>query len=348
MRLFGNARYRFIEARRKAYVVSAVVLVIAVVSMVANIVAIGSWQNYGVDFTGGSLVQVRFEESMDAAELRSALGGAQAPPITSIGNEGNEFVIRAPLAEDREVEAVAQELRGQIQGAFPDRGFDVMRTELVGPKIGAELQQKAALAILFSFALTLVYLAIRFEFRFGVAAVVATVHDSLITLGFLALFRVEIALPTVAAILTIIGYSLNDTIVVFDRVRENLNAKGGRRKDPVALVNQSINETLPRTVLTSGTTLGVLLALLIFGGAVIRDFTTVLILGVVVGTYSSIFVASPALLEIQRRWGTKDLVEAQRGSTGRPADGPSRPGRPRKSRKKRRGRKGRSVAGASA
>lgn len=346
MRLFGNARYRFIEARRKAYVFSAVVLAVALASMVVNIVDIGSWQNYGVDFTGGSLVQVRFERSMDAAELRSSLGGAEAPPITSIGNEGNEFVIRAPLAEDREVEAVALEIRGQIQDAFPDRDPEVVRTELVGPKIGAELQQKAALAILFSFALTLVYLAIRFEFRFGVAAVIATVHDSLITLGFLALFRVEIALPTVAAILTIIGYSLNDTIVVFDRVRENLNAKGGRREDPVALVNRSINETLPRTVLTSGTTLGVLMALLIFGGAVIRDFTTVLILGVLVGTYSSIFVASPALLEIQRRWGTKDLVEAQRGGP-KGAVGRTPPSRRPKKRKKR-GRKGRRVAGARA
>lgn len=346
MRLFGNARYRFIEARRKAYVFSALVLAVALASMVVNIVAIGSWQNYGVDFTGGSLVQVRFDETMDAAELRSALGGAQAPPITSIGNEGNEFVIRAPLAEDREVEAVALEIRGQIQGAFPNSDIEVVRTELVGPKIGAELQQKAALAILFSFALTLIYLAIRFEFRFGVAAVIATVHDSLITLGFLALFRVEIALPTVAAILTIIGYSLNDTIVVFDRVRENLNAKGGRREDPVALVNRSINETLPRTVLTSGTTLGVLMALLIFGGAVIRDFTTVLILGVLVGTYSSIFVASPALLEIQRRWGTKDLVEAQRGGPRGPESGTPPSRRPRK--RKKRGRKGRRVAGARA
>lgn len=344
MRLFGNARYRFIEARRKAYVFSAVVLAIALASMVANIVTIGSWQNYGVDFTGGSLVQVRFDETMDAAELRSALGGAQAPPITSIGNEGNEFVIRAPLAEDREVEAVALEIRGQIQGAFPNSDIEVVRTELVGPKIGAELQQKAALAILFSFALTLIYLAIRFELRFGVAAVIATVHDSIITLGFLALFQVEIALPTVAAILTIIGYSLNDTIVVFDRVRENLNAKGGRREDPVALVNRSINETLPRTVLTSGTTLGVLMALLIFGGAVIRDFTTVLILGVLVGTYSSIFVASPALLEIQRRWGTKDLVEAQRGGPRGPVRGTPPSGRKRKKRR----RKGRRVAGARA
>ena len=221
-------------------------------------------------------------------------------------------MIRAPLAEDREVEQVSVEMRGQIEAAFPGRSFEVVRTELVGPKIGAELQQKAALAILFSFVLTLIYLAIRFELRFGVAAVIATIHDSLITLGFLAAFRLEIALPTVAAILTIIGYSLNDTIVVFDRIRENLNKKGGRREEPMSLVNRSINETLPRTILTSGTTLAVLMALLVLGGAVLRDFTLILILGVVVGTYSSIFVASPALLEIQKRWGHRELVDPKK------------------------------------
>jgi preprotein translocase subunit SecF len=145
-----------------------------------------------------------------------------------------------------------------------------------------------------------------------VAAVIATVHDILITLGFLALFRLEIALPTVAAVLTIVGYSLNDTIVVFDRIRENLGKRGGRKEDPAVLVNHSINETLPRTVLTSGTTLAVLLALLVMGGAVIRDFTLVLILGIVIGTYSSIFVASPALLEIQKRFGTGESKEKKK------------------------------------
>jgi preprotein translocase subunit SecF len=160
------------------------------------------------------------------------------------------------------------------------------------------------------------YIWVRFEFRFGLAAVIATLHDILITLGFLALFRVEFALPTVAAILTIVGYSLNDTIVVFDRIRENLNAKGGRREDPKLLVNRSINETLPRTVLTSGTTLAVLFALLVVGGAVIRDFTMVLILGVTVGTYSSIFVASPALLEIQKRFGDGTASRERRKKRG--------------------------------
>ena len=195
------------------------------------------------------------------------------------------------------------EIETQLAAAFGEDAFQVVRTELVGAKVGGELQQKAGLAILFSFALTLLYIAIRFEMRFGLAAVIATFHDMIVTLGFLALFRVEIALPTVAAILTILGYSLNDTIVVFDRIRENMRAKGGRKRDQVELINASINETLPRTVLTSGTTLAVLIALLILGGAVIRDFTIVLILGVVIGTYSSIFVASPALLEIQKRWG---------------------------------------------
>ena len=301
MRLFNDADFLFIEKRRVAYVFSGVLILLGVAGMVFNLFATGSWQNYGVDFTGGSLIQVQFSDATTAAQLRAALGGPQAPPITRFGEE-NEFVIRAPLGQE-EVDAVRARVEDQLASAFGSDQFTVVRTETVGPKIGVELQRNAALAILASFVLTLMYIAVRFEFRFGLASVIATAHDIMITLGFLAVFRLEIALPTVAAILTIVGYSLNDTIVVFDRVRENLNAKGGRRVDPTALVNRSINETLPRTVLTSGTTLAVLLALLFVGGAVIRDFTLVLILGVVVGTYSSIFVASPALLEIQKKFG---------------------------------------------
>ena len=301
MRLFDQAKYEFIENRRKAYAVSGTLMLVGIVGMIFNFFSIGSWQNYGVDFTGGSLIQVQFHQPATAAQLRAALGGSQAPPITRFGEE-NEFTIRAPLG-DETVETIRARFENQLATAFGNDAFTIVRTETVGPKIGAELQRNAALAILGSFALTLLYIGMRFELRFGMAAVIATAHDILITLGFLALFKVEIALPTVAAILTIVGYSLNDTIVVFDRVRENLNAKGGRRQDPVALVNHSINETLPRTVLTSGTTLAVLGALLLVGGAVIRDFTVVLILGVAIGTYSSIFVASPALLEIQRRFG---------------------------------------------
>ncbi|MBT8488840.1 MAG: protein translocase subunit SecF [Gemmatimonadetes bacterium] len=313
MRLFKDASYTFIEKRRTAYVVSAIVIAIGIAGMGYNIATLGSWQNYGVDFLGGSLVQVRFDQPTTDAELREGLGGATAPPITQFGGEGTgEFVIRAPLDEDVSITQVADDVEAQIRANLPDKTFTVVRTELVGAKVGGELQQKALLAVLFSFLLTLVYLAFRFELRFGLAAVIATAHDILITLGFLAVFRVEIALPTVAAILTILGYSLNDTIVVFDRIRENMRMKGARKRDPVDLVNQSINETLPRTVLTSGTTLAVLAALLVLGGAVIRDFTIVLMLGVVIGTYSSIFVASPALIEIQKRWGMGQSKEKKK------------------------------------
>ncbi len=314
MRLFDQAKYSFIEARRRAYVFSAALILAGVGAMVFNVLSIGSWQDYGVDFTGGSLIQVQFHQPATAGELRDALGGAQAPPITRFGEE-NEFTIRAPLG-DEDVETIRVGIQDQLETAFGGGAFTILRTETVGPKIGEELQTKALLAILYSFVLTLIYIAVRFELRFGLAAVIATAHDILITLGFLALFRVEIALPTVAAILTIVGYSLNDTIVVFDRVRENLNAKGGRREDPKELVNRSINETLPRTVLTSGTTLAVLLALLLVGGAVIQDFTMVLILGVTIGTYSSIFVASPALLEIQKRFGDGTASRERRKRRG--------------------------------
>ena len=311
MRLFSDANFHFIESRKKAYVVSGVALLASVLAMMLNVFTIGSWQNYGVDFTGGSLVQVRFEEATTAAQVRAALGGASAPEITRFDQE-DEFVIRAPLSSDTDIDAVRIGIEDQLAAAFGAGSFEVVRTELVGPRIGAELQQKAGLAILFSFLLTLAYLAFRFEFRFGLAAVIATAHDILITLGFLAAFKIEIMLPTVAAILTIVGYSLNDTIVVFDRIRENLGKKGARKEDQIALINRSINETLPRTVLTSGTTLVVLVALATVGPAVIRDFALILTLGIVVGTYSSIFVASPALVEIRRRLGEGKPPEKKR------------------------------------
>lgn len=311
MKLFHNASYRFIEMRRKAYVISAFVLVAGITGMGLNIGSLGSWQNYGVDFLGGSLVQVRFESTVTDEQIRTALGGVSAPEVTRFGQE-NEYVIRAPIEEDASITEVAENVESELNAGLSGLDFEVVRTELVGAKVGGELQRDALFAILFSFLLTLMYIAMRFELRFGLAAVIATAHDILITLGFLALFRVEIALPTVAAILTILGYSLNDTIVVFDRIRENMHMKGARKREPIDLVNQSINETLPRTVLTSGTTLAVLCALLILGGAVIRDFTIVLILGVLIGTYSSIFVASPALIEIQKKWGLGRVGEKKK------------------------------------
>jgi preprotein translocase subunit SecF len=310
MKVFEHADYQFIARRKTAYVVSAVLSVVAVLAMLFNIVTIGSWLNYGVDFTGGSLIQVRFTDSVDEGDIRGALGGSDAPPITRFGDAAlNEFVIRAPLDEGASITAVADQIEAQIAAGLPGSRFDVVRTELVGAKVGAELQGRAVMAILISFLLTLVYLAVRFEFRFGLAAVIATAHDIMLTLGVLAVFRMEISLSTVAALLTILGYSLNDTIVVFDRIRENMHQKGARKRDPLELVNRSVNETLPRTVLTGGATLAVLLSLTILGGPVIRDFAAVMIFGIIIGTYSSIFIGSAALIEIQKRWGVGNIKE---------------------------------------
>ncbi len=301
MRLFSQSDYPFIERRKGAYVISALALTISIGAMIYNVFTIGTWMNYGVDFTGGSLVQVDFNKPVTAAEVRRALGGSQSLPINQIGR-GSDFVIRAPL-EKQTIEEVSARIQAELTKAVGPGTFTVARQELVGAKVGGELQVKAAEAIVLSFLFTLIYLAFRFETRFGAAATIATAHDTFLTLGFLAFFRVPIELPTVAALLTIVGYSLNDTIVVFDRIRENLHKKGARKRDPIVLVDESINETLPRTILTAGTVVATLIALLVLGGTVIQSFAAVMLMGVVVGTYSSIFVASPALLYIQSRWG---------------------------------------------
>jgi preprotein translocase subunit SecF len=299
MRFFRNASYDFLSVRRKAYVVSAVLILLGIGSLVLR-----GGPRYGVDFTGGTLIQVEFFEPTSVSDLRGVLAsaGMENAQIQQLG-ESNEFMIRT-----QDFEGIVESVNGLFDQTYGADGF-TMSADAVGPKVGSELQRKAAIAILMSFALTLVYLAFRFEWRFGVAAIVATFHDITVTFGFISLFNIEITLATVAAILTILGYSLNDTIVVFDRIRENLKK---RRKDAYAdIVNSSINETLPRTVLTSGTTLATLMALFILGGTVVRPFALVLILGVVIGTYSSIFVASPVLLEIEERSKRKEARKGQ-------------------------------------
>jgi len=293
MRLFKDASYDFLNNRKRAYIFSALLLLVGIFFLVVH-----HGLSYGVDFTGGTLMQVKFGKATDVAQVRSAisgLGGGEAQ-IQQLG-QGNQYVIRLPVFQSDQQRDVGDELRSALASSFGQDGYTVERTEAVGPKVGNELQSKALEAILIAFGLTLVYLAFRFEWRFGVAAIIATGHDILITFGFISMFNVDITLATVAAVLTIVGYSLNDTIIVFDRMRENF--KGKRKELYVETLNRSINETLPRTVLTSGTTLATLFALFIFGGEVIRPFALVLILGIGIGTFSSIFVASPALLEIE-------------------------------------------------
>ena len=313
MRLFANANYDFISRRRLGFSISGAFLIIALVAALIGQFTQGSWLNYGVDFTGGTIVQVEFEQPTTVADLRSIVEPVAAgSEITRFGGE-NEFLIRAPGFSEDGVN-VGEQITAAFEAEYGADQFNVVRIEAVGPKIGSELQTKAALAILISFAITLIYLAFRFEWYYGVAAVVAVMHDVAFTLGLLTLFRLEVSLTTVAAVLTIVGYSLNDTIVIFDRARENPK-KLGRRAEMGEVLNGSLNEPLPRTVLTSGTTLATLFALFVLGGETIREFALILLFGVLVGTYSSIFIASPAMLEIAKRSKSKAAAK----SKGRPA-----------------------------
>lgn len=305
LRIFDNANYPFMAWRKRAYVITAILLAVGIGAMALNFARTGSWLNYGVDFSGGTLVQLDFSKPVQAEEIRGAAraAGHDDWEITSFGAP-DQFVVRMESFHEQLQQTPEQAVQQALSSRFLPTDYKVVRTEAVGPKVGNELQWRALIAILLSFVTTMVYLAIRFEWRFGVAAIVATLHDILITLGFLAVLRSEISLGTVAAFLTIVGYSLNDTIVVFDRIRENL-AKPRHGKSYAELLDQSINETLPRTVLTGSTSLLTLMSLYVFGGAVIRDFALVLMLGIMIGTFSSIFVASPVLAFVERKWPHK-------------------------------------------
>ena len=217
---------------------------------------------------------------------------------------------------------VGQQVTAALTQAFGADAFQLQRVEAVGPKVGSELRQKAMVAILLSFLATLVYLAFRFEWRFGAAAILATAHDILATVAFTRYMDLEVSLVVVSAILTVIGYSLNDTIVIFDRVRENLHKY--KRDNFAGVLNRSLNETLPRTVLTGGATLLSLLALLVLAGEVLRPFAWVLLFGVITGTFSSIYIASPVLLFIERRWPGQDArgVKATVAPAGTPSSVP--------------------------
>jgi preprotein translocase subunit SecF len=302
LRLFANAHFDFMGRRRITYMISAAALILSIVVIVAYHLREGeNWVNYGVDFTGGSLitVEVRGPDVSEGTIRQTAQAAIPGSTVSAFGEEG-AYNIRTPGTDSDEASQTGQLVVEALRERFGAENVTLDRTESVGAKVGGELQSRALMAILVSLVATLIYIAFRFEWRFGVAAIIATAHDILFTLGFISILRLEVSLPTVAAVLTIVGYSLNDTIVIFDRIREKL--KNVRRTDFIALLNRSINETLPRTVLTSGTTLVTLLSLYLFGGVVLRDFALILIVGILLGTYSSIFVAAPALLEIEKRF----------------------------------------------
>ncbi len=316
-RFFANANYDFIGVRRYAYAVTAAIILPGLLLLFAR------GLNYSIEFTGGTLLQIRTQRPVDAGTLRAALDrqGIRGAEIQQFGAP-NEYVTRArvtrPGTDANDTQAAATEVGRALDNALGSGTYSIQRTEAVGPKVGGELRRKAFMAILLSFLAVLAYLAYRFEWRFGLAAVIATAHDIIATIAFIAVMRLEVSLVVVGAILSMVGYSLNDTIIIFDRVRENLRKHRKERFEEI--LNRSVNETLPRSVLTHGTTLASLTALTIFGGEVIRPFALVMFFGVFTGTFSSIYIASPVLMAIEKRW-PGPAVRGTRGPKPAPTAG---------------------------
>jgi preprotein translocase SecF subunit len=293
MQFFKTPNINFVGARKQAIFISISLIVVGLIFVVLH----GGF-NQSIDFTGGSLVEIRLDQPVSLQDIRDIVeqAGFSGAEVTTFGAP-EEILIK--VKRIGEAAAASDTISTALSANLTGRTIDIRRIETVGPKIGGELRTAAFWAIIYSLIGIIVYISWRFEFRFAIAAIIALIHDVLITLGFFSVTNREISLVVIAAILTIVGYSLNDTIVLFDRVRENLKAR--RRENYEQLVNSSINEVLSRTIITSLTTLLVILCLAIFGGEVIRDFALTLVVGILVGTYSSIFIASPVIIVWQER-----------------------------------------------
>lgn len=278
----------FINRRRLALICSLVVALIGIGSLV-----IKGGPLYGIDFAGGTLVQVRFDQAPDVGAIRDALGeeGLGSSVIQSLGED--KVAIRLKSEEDQ-ADTVSDDVFAILANRFGQGSVSLELVEMVGPQVGADMRRKGILSILYAMVGILIYITMRFQFRFALGAIAALVHDITITVGVFSVLDKEFTLPIIAALLTIIGYSLNDTIVVYDRIRENIRRTP--KEKLAVVVNKSINQTLSRTILTSGTTLIVVACLFVLGGEVIHDFSFALMVGVLVGTYSSIYIASPILL----------------------------------------------------
>ncbi|MGB0478304.1 MAG: protein translocase subunit SecF [Parvibaculales bacterium] len=291
-----NTSIGFIRHRTIAMVLSSVLVVASVFVFLAN------GLNFGIDFRGGTLIEASSESPVDLASLRGRLGALNLGEV-QIQEFGKDTDVLIRIAEMEGATDASNNLSAVEQvRAELSSDFDVRRVEIVGPQVSAELIQTGIMAVLAAIASMLIYIWFRFEWQFSVGAVLALVHDVALTIGLFALLQLDFNLSILAAILTIVGYSMNDTVVVYDRVRENLRKY--KKMDLAELLNMAINETLSRTVMTSVTTMLALLALYILGGEVIRGFTFAMIWGVIVGTYSSIFIASPLLmlLGVKRDW----------------------------------------------
>ncbi len=291
MQFIRKTNIQFMKVRKYAYAFSLTLITISIVSLILH-----GGPRYNIDFTGGTLIQLKFEKPVKIKDIRTALTkhGYKDAEIKHFGNP-REVVVRIGLVGKKQ--ELSTQIENIIETKITDNPFTVERVEKVGPKIGHELILDAIKAIFWSMVLILIYVMWRFEFKFSVGAIVALMHDVTITMGVFSVFNLEISSPIIAAILTIVGYSLNDTIVVYDRIRENLKTMKKGTSELANTVNRSINETLSRTIITSGTTLLVVVVLYFLGGEVLRNFALALIVGIGIGTYSSIFIASPIVVD---------------------------------------------------
>ena len=287
-----NTQIDFVRWMKAAGAVSLAVIVIGIASII--------WQgglNYGIDFAGGSLVQIKFKQEPHIDKIRNTFEmiGLQNSIIQSYGT--HEIVVRTPETR-ADLKGLGAKIETSLSSTYPVGSFEIQRVEVVGPKVGKDLTRKALLAIFFSWIGILIYVGFRFEFRYALGGIIALIHDVLITVSIFSMLNREFDLNIVAALLTIVGFSINDTIVIFDRIREN--ARKNIRMELRDVINLSVNQTLSRTILTSFTVLMVLIVLFFFGGSVIHNFALTLLIGTVAGVYSTVFIASPIVLLFEK------------------------------------------------
>jgi preprotein translocase subunit SecF len=307
--LFHGSKIDWLGKRKLFLAISGSVMLLGLISLIAKG---GFTKNYGVDFKGGTKIQVRFQQKPDIEKIRQVLrdNGADSQLQERVGT--NEVIIEFQGAKAEDASAGRGVILNALNKGFPGQ-FEILSATSIGPKVGEELKRQAVFATLYALGGMLIYIAFRFEWIYGAAAVFAVFHDTLLTLGLFSIFNREINLTVIAALLTLVGYSMNDTIVVFDRVRENLKIR--RRDNLQTIMNDSINQTLSRTILSSGLTFITVMALFIFGGEVINHFAFAMVIGILVGTYSSVAIAAPLVL----------IYENIRGRAVRQVAAPARP-----------------------